>query len=177
MSEIWVPDSAAADPTKIDIRFDPREQRMSGYATHGDTPFDVPFISQITDTLWTGGCTNGLVLPDHIEHIVSLYPWEAYTVRHEIKSALSVIMYDSLDQAMGQVGAIADWVNACRADGPTLVHCQAGLNRSGLVAATALIRGGMGAAEAVALLREKRSSAVLCNRAFEDWLLALPVAA
>jgi protein-tyrosine phosphatase len=160
------------DPTHIDIKFDPREQRMSGVAYHGNTPFDVPYISQITDTLWVGGCTDGLILPHHIEHVVSLYPWEQYTVRHEIKSVLSVRMYDSLDQAMGQVEGIADWVNVCRAAGTTLVHCQAGLNRSNLVAATALIRGGMAATDAVALLREKRSPAVLCNGAFEEWLLA-----
>jgi protein-tyrosine phosphatase len=171
MSAIWTPEGAA-DPTKIDIRFDPREQRMRGYAAHGNTPFDVPFISQITETLWTGGCTDGLVLPDHIEHVISLYPWESYTIRHEAKSVLAIRMYDSLDQAMGQVEAIADWVNVCRADGPTLVHCQAGLNRSGLVAAMALIRGGMEAHEAILLLREKRSPAVLCNEAFQAWLFA-----
>lgn len=170
MSAIWTPEGAG-DPTKIDIRFDPREQRMIGTAVHGNTPFNVPYISQITDTLWTGGCTNGLVLPDHIEHVVSLYPWEAYSIRHEAKSMLAVRMYDSLDQAMGQVDAIADWVNVCRADGPTLVHCQAGLNRSGLVAATALIRGGMVPVDAIALLRAKRSPAVLCNKAFVAWLV------
>lgn len=161
----------SVDPTRIAIDFDPREQRMRGYAMHGNTPFDVPFISQITDTLWTGGCMDGLVLPGDIEHVVSLYPWERYTVHHEVTSVLSVRMYDSLDQAMGQVEGIADWVNVCRESGPTLVHCQAGLNRSGLIAATALIRSGMAPAEAIALLREKRSPAVLCNDAFEDWLM------
>lgn len=170
MSAIWTP--GGDDPTRIDISFDPTQQRMVGRAYHGNTPFDVPYISQITDDLWTGGCTDGLVLPDEIAHVVSLYPWERYTVRHEVRSVLSVVMYDSEDQGFAQVDAIASWVNVCRQDGPTLVHCQAGLNRSGLVAARALTLGGMSGAEAVALLRSKRSPAVLCNRSFEDWLVA-----
>lgn len=143
---------------------------MEGQAIHGNTPFSVPFVSEITDDLWTGGCANGLILPLEIEHIVSLYPWEAYRITHEVKSFLAVRLYDSLDQAMGQVDDIAKWVNSCRADGLTLVHCQAGLNRSGLVAARTLMLDGMSADAAITLLREKRSPAVLCNAGFEAWL-------
>lgn len=159
------------DPTAFPIQFDPREQRMVGIARHGDTPFDVPFISQIDGNLWQGGCTNGLVLPPFIDHLVSLYPWEAYTVRHELQSALTVRQFDSLeDENTEQLYGIARWINTCRADGPTLVHCQAGLNRSSRVAALALILDGMAPDAAVALLREKRSPAVLCNPAFEAWV-------
>lgn len=159
------------DPTRIDIEFDPRQQRMRGIAHHGNTPFDVPFISHIDGNLWVGGCRDGLILPREIEHVVSLYPWETYRCPLMLKSHLEVRMYDSLDQAFGQVTAIASWVNSCLADGPTLVHCQAGLNRSNLVAATALVHQGMEPCEAIALLRAKRSPAVLCNPAFEQWLL------
>lgn len=169
MSGIWTP---GGDHTRIDISFDPRERRMRGLAIHGNTPFDVPYVSQITDDLWTGGCTDGLVLPDNIAHVVSLYPWERYNARHELRSMLSVVMYDSEDQGFEQVDGIAAWVNVCRKDGPTLVHCQAGLNRSGLVAARALMLDGMTGAGAVALLRSKRSPAVLCNASFEEWLVA-----
>ena len=128
----------SADPTKIDIDFDPTSKRMVGIARHGNTPFDVPFISQIEGNLWQGGCEVGLVLPDFIKHLVSLYPWEAYAVNHHLSSALEVRMYDSEDQAFDQVDAIAAWVKSCVADGPTLVHCQAGLNRSSLIAGRAL---------------------------------------
>ena len=163
----------SSDPTAIDLRFDPRTQRMEGVAIHGNTPFSVPYVSKITENLWTGGCTNGLILPREIEHVISLYPWEQYEVAHEFRSISLIRMYDSLDQAMEQVVDIARWVNACRKTGTTLVHCQAGLNRSGLIAATALILEGMTAEEAIALLREKRSPAVLCNKGFEEWLLNL----
>lgn len=159
------------DPTRIDIELDPLAQRMAGIAVHGDTPFDVPYISEIADNLWQGGCANGLILPRNIRHVVSLYPWESYTTRHEVKSELSVVMYDSEHQAFAQVDAIAAWVNSCRADGPTLVHCQAGLNRSSLVAARALMLDGMSAVDAIELLRTKRSPACLCNASFERWLI------
>lgn len=161
------------DPTKIDIKFDPTQQRMSGIAYHGNTPFDVPFISEIAENLWQGGCETGLILPKFIKHLVSLYPWEQYTVEHELDSALVVRMYDSEDQAFHQVDAIAAWVNECRKDGPTLVHCQAGLNRSSLVAARALTLNGVTGVEAINTLREKRSPACLCNPAFYRHIKAI----
>ena len=112
---------------------------MTGITVHGNIPFDVPFVSEIAPNMWQGGCQNGLVLPPFIKHLVSLYPWEAYEIRHEIHSGLAILMYDRIDQEFSRVDAIAAWVNACRDDGPTLVHCQAGLNRSSFVAARALV--------------------------------------
>lgn len=161
-----------ADHTAIPIRFDPQAQRMKGRAIHGDTPFDVPFISEITPGFWQGGCEDGLILPKHIQHVVSLYKWEEYDVRHDLDSFRVVTMYDSTDQDLVQAATIADYVNDCRADGVTLVHCQAGLNRSGLIAALALIRGPeqMTGQAAIELLREKRSPAVLCNPTFERFV-------
>lgn len=159
-----------ADPTAIDIDVDPRTARMSGVAVHGDTPFDVPFITQIDGNIWQGGCQDGMVLPHVIKHLVSLYPWESYGVAHELSSVLAVRMYDSIEQAFGQVEAIAKWVLNCAEDGPTLVHCQAGLNRSSLVVGQALILKGMTGRAAVDLIREKRSPACLCNPSFEKWL-------
>lgn len=161
----------SVDPTAIPIEFDPRAQRMKGTAVHGDTPFDVPFISQIDDHLYIGGCTNGLQLPHEIKHVVSLYPWEQYTSHPDLRSALSIVAYDAAVPDAARLEAVACWINTCRLDAPTLVHCQAGLNRSSLVTALALIRSGSTPADAIALLREKRSPAVLCNPAFEQWLL------
>ena len=162
------------DPSRIEIAFDPRRQRMAGISAHGLMSFDVPFISEITDNLWLGGCEDGLVLPEFIGHLVSLYPWEQYTVKHDLDSRLEVRLYDQTDQAMDQVDAIASLVNTCRRSAPTLVHCQAGLNRSSLVAARALVLEGMSADEAITLIRDKRSPACLCNPAFERWLREPP---
>lgn len=160
------------DPTRIDMDVDPLSRRMRGVAVHGNTPFDVPYVTPVAENLWTGGCEQGLVLPTEVQHVVSLYPWEWYEEQHELRSSLFVRMYDSIEQTFDQVVGLARWVNTCRADGLTLVHCQAGLNRSALVAATALVLAGdHDPAEAIATLREKRSPAVLCNPAFEAWLL------
>lgn len=161
------------DPTKIDIALDPTTQRMTGIARHGMTPFDVPYISEVAENLWQGGCMTGLVLPKTIEHLVSLYPWESYTVKHNLDSILIMRMFDSLEQGTEQVDSIARWINERRKDGVVLVHCQAGLNRSSLVVARALMLEGMSAGDAIETLRSKRSPAVLCNPAFEEYLRAL----
>jgi protein-tyrosine phosphatase len=51
------------------------------------------------------------------------------------------------------------------------VHCQAGLNRSGLITARALMLRGMSATDAIQLLRKRRDPAVLCNAVFANWLV------
>lgn len=163
----------STDPTGISIDFDPTVQRMSGIARHGNTPFDVPFISQIGYNLWQGGCQQGLMLPKFIKHLVSLYPWEQYKLQHELDSYLVVKMYDSVEQGYEQVEQIARWINICRETAPVLVHCQAGLNRSSLVATRALMLSGKTADEAIGMIREKRSPACLCNPAFEAYLRSL----
>lgn len=161
-----------SDPTAIDIQFDPREQRMVGVATHGMTPFDVPFISELDENLWQGGCQDGLVLPEFIDYVVSLYPWEKYTINHKAER-IEITMYDSLDQAYDQVDEIAKKVNELRKTGVVLVHCQAGLNRSSLIATRALMLDGKTADEAIKQIRDKRSPACLCNPAFEAHLRSL----
>ena len=52
-----------------------------------------------------------------------------------------------------------------------LIRCQAGVNRSGLVMALTLMHHGLTAADAIALIRRRRGTAVLSNRHFERWLL------
>ena len=158
------------DPTRIDIAVDPTHQRMVGVSAHGLHEFDVPFVSQIADNLWLGGCEDGLVLPEFIEHLVSLYPWERYEVRHQLRSRTEVRMLDSVDQGFEQVDELAVWVNECRHTGPVLVHCQAGLNRSSLVAARALMLAGATADDAISTIRARRSPVCLCNPSFEHWL-------
>lgn len=167
------------DPTKIDIVFEnweleynPVKQFMEGRTAHGNMEFRVPFMSEIVPGLWQGGCRNDLMLPEEIKNVLSLYPWESYSWNHELDSLISVRMHDLLDQAFDQVDVLASWVNVCRAQAPTLVHCQAGLNRSGLVVARALMLGPerCSGTAAVDLVRGRRSQAVLCNEAFEGWL-------
>ena len=103
------------DPTRIDIDTDPLTRRMKGVAYHGDTPFDVPYMTEIDARLWQGGCETGMILPANITHVVSLYPWERYEIQHTVDSELYVQMYDSEAQGFEQVDMLAAWINACRA--------------------------------------------------------------
>lgn len=173
MSEPRTPPApGSGDPTAIPIEVDPRHQRMVGTARHGNTPFDVPYMSHVEGNLYQGGCATGLVLPPNIDHVISLYPWEQYQMTRQLKSVTFHWLYDDDKTPPAIVTAIAKWVRLCMEDAPTLLHCQAGLNRSGLVAALVLMLGGRSAAESIAHLRESRSPAVLCNKGFESWLLA-----
>jgi hypothetical protein len=66
---------------------------------------------------------------------------------------------------------IADLVNHLRESGAVLVHCEAGLNRSGLICALALMRKEkLSAKEAIETLRKKRNQSVLFNNTFRKWL-------
>ena len=104
--------------------------------------------------------------------IVSLYPWQPYklTKTQVCKEAYLQDILTIPDEE--ELYVLARYVNKYKLEGVTLVHCQAGLNRSGLVLALALIEDGMKAVDAISLLRIKRSPAVLCNRFFEEWLLS-----
>jgi hypothetical protein len=164
----------SGDYTKIPIQFDPTIMRMQGTTLHGGLAFDVPFISHIHGNLYVGGCGTGLILPADIRHLISLYPWERYRIQGELDSELYVKAYDAAVELLEpQLQRITDWALACVAQGKTLIHCQAGLNRSSLVAALVLMRMGVGSArEVIDLLRRQRSPAVLCNKDFERWLLS-----
>lgn len=146
---------------------------MSGYTAHKNIYFDVPFISHIEGNLYQGGCEDGLDLPEYIEHVVSLYPWERYREHSGVRSTLQMVMHDSTSQDLSVVDSLARWVIDRSKEGPVLVNCQAGLNRSGLVMARVLMLQGRGADEAIELIRTQRSEACLCNPAFEQWLRGL----
>lgn len=144
---------------------------------------DVELISHITDNLYVGGCEPEY-LGDFFSHVFSLYKWGAYEV-DEGTIVRTWKMYDShddvmvmdLDENLVSIDEVADEVVAALHEGGNvLVHCQAGINRSNLTAALALMKWkDMSADEAIALLRSKRSDLVLANRAFEQYLRNLDV--
>jgi hypothetical protein len=128
-----------------------------------------PLFSQIDGNLWMGGCPV-VALPKEFQFVINLYPWGEYDLHgHQVSTSARLFDHAELpDERL--LNALAAHVNECRAIGPTLVHCQAGLNRSGLVTALALMRAGKSSKEAIDLLREKRCDAVLCNSQFHMWL-------
>lgn len=132
---------------------------------------DLALISHVEDNLYVGGCLHGVDLGDFFSHVFSMYRWEAYTVDPETK-VYTVTMYDAHGAADPiEVDDLAARVsNALDTGGNVLVHCQAGINRSNLVAAAALVRRGRTPSEAITLLRNKRHRHVLANRSFEDYV-------
>lgn len=154
--------------------WDALKMPWSGIAAHGNRRFDTTLISEIEDGLYLGGCVKRVKLPAQIEYVVSLYPWEAYTEHENVKGVFSLALYDAelTEGALGKFRLAADVVNEFWRLGPTLVHCQAGLNRSSFTLVLALMKHGYTPAEAILLLREKRSPACLCNPYFEQHLLA-----
>lgn len=169
------------DPTRIEIDpipydIDPMRYVFSAVAVHQNMPFSCPVITRITDKLFVGGFLDGgASVPSQIDRVVSLYPWGRYQAHDKLKSLEEFKLYDSdeiADETL--LFEIADKITEYINDGDTvLVHCQAGLNRSGLISALVLMNTGMSAANAIEMLRRKRSPAVLCNQTFEGWLLDL----
>ena len=153
--------------------FDPVDgPRMRGRVAQSGNYFDAPLISHVEGNLYQGGCYEGIELAEGFKHVISLYPWEKYDLPKGCDRE-EIVMYDSLDQDMALIDEVAQKVVDALKDGPTLVHCQAGLNRSGLVAARALMLMGRSSDEAIKLLRDSRSPEVLSNPAFEAYLRSL----
>jgi hypothetical protein len=154
---------------------DVHSHHIEGWALGFGELDPIPLVSHIVDDLWTGGCIGGVALADDFRHVISLYPWERYALADGIER----VEYEFLDAAFvpeeSTLYEAAERVRTAMSDGPTLVHCQAGLNRSALVAGLALVLDGFAPAEAIDLLRRRRSPAVLCNPVFEAWLLDLEV--
>ena len=159
-------------PDFKDVKADLTSYHIEGIAIHGNVPFSCPLITEIDDTLWQGGYEDGVSLQGYFKHIFSLYPWGRFYPGGDLDSLVEVRLYDGkVIPDEEQLFALARWINVCRKHGRTLVHCQAGLNRSGLLTALALIMDGMTPVEAIEKLRASRSPVVLCNKAFETWLL------
>lgn len=165
----FVPES---DPTAINVQGDAEHHRIAGTTWHGNIDFDCPAWSFIDKNLWQGGYVEGLRLSQHFSHVISLYPWQRYKAQKRLTTEVYVDMFDDPEQGTEQVDALARLVNICRESGPTLVHCQAGLNRSSLIVARALFLSDDPAFQTgdqiVDYLRAARSPAVLCNPAFEE---------
>lgn len=166
------------DPTAIQLApvapgSDPYVQELTGYAGHSGNYIHYPFITKIAPNLYHGGVETGLILPRDIDYVLSLYKWEQYIIKHPVKETLTVTMLDSTEQDLSEIDELAEWVNIRRKLGNVLVHCQAGLNRSSLVIARALyLNGEVGTPnQIVEKMRAERSPEVLCNPAFEAWVL------
>lgn len=177
-------EALTADPDNLPELVDPEKQRIhfSGMSMHGWLSLDVPYISCITDDsfgsvgrrIWQGGVEDGLVLPGHFQHVVRLHS-QSYIIKHRVQTNLQVRMQDSVEQALDIVETLADYVVSLfksPGEGDILIHCQVGLNRSGVVMGRVLQKLGWEAGDILRHLREVRDPEVLFNPAFEGWLIS-----
>lgn len=141
-----------------------------------DGEIEMPVFSQIAENIWQAGCPqNGIPLPGRFAHVVNLAGVLSYHETHVLKTSTVVDMADSSDQSMDIVDPLARLVADLSATSAVLVNCQAGLNRSGVVVARALMHRGLAAAEAIETVRARRHPKALYNQHFTDWLRENPI--
>lgn len=160
-------------------------QKVEGWLPDGRY-IDIPLVSHVVDNLYVGGYDLRADLGDFFSHIFSLYKWESYKNTGNLDPDtvhMEWTMYDGHGEILAMdknenpvdLGEIVYQIlSALSKGGNVLIHCQAGINRSNLLSALVLRAWkGMTSAEAIALLREKRSELVLANKTFERYLLGL----
>ena len=155
------------------------------YAPVHDIGWDFPLWSEILPGLWLGGTDDDdtietgvdtykprMITKDDFDTVVTLYSWAqpvdwlVEEVRYGFyDSDISHIDFAAVERAADF--AYQAWKSGKR----VLIRCQAGINRSSLVMAHVLMKDKYTAREAIDLMREKRSKAVLLNRHFVDYLV------
>lgn len=138
--------------------------------------------SEILPNLWQGGTHNSDMIGRHLaEPMITIKEFDsvytAYAFANPVDWFVREVRFGFLDSDdtgfdLDELrfvvdSAYRDWKSGKR----VLIRCQAGLNRSSIITALVLIKGGHSASEAIELLRDKRSESVLFNPFFERWLL------
>jgi protein-tyrosine phosphatase len=124
--------------------------------------------TEILPGLYQGVIPDG---PLPVDCILDLFDRAAY--EHGASERRAFHLSDG-DTVPPELDDLAAWVTERLDQGKSVyVHCAAGLNRSGLVVARVLVARGMTGKDAIALLRNRRSPAVLCNEAFADHIRSL----
>lgn len=158
-----------------------------GAAPQHEIDWNFPLWSEILNDLWLGG-TDDFDTIDYeantfgpreitkstFDTVVTLYAWArpADWFVEEMRYGFyddDSSFFDEAALMRAAKFAHESWKSGKK----VLVRCQAGINRSGLVMGIVLMLEGFTADEAIKLMREKRSSAVLVNRSFENYLREL----
>lgn len=165
-------------PIEVSADFSQDVHRIEGMTAIGEMQFSAPLFTQLSVNLWIGGTPTTVwppVFPPGVQAIVNLYKWGQYDVPSTVgpDDYTEVTMYDSAEQPVDreQVYGLAAWAYKRIMSGKvTLIHCQAGLNRSSLITVLVMTLMGYSVDDAITELRTKRSDACLINPAFETWL-------
>jgi hypothetical protein len=155
------------------------------YAPVHDIGWDFPLWSEILPGLWLGGTDDDdtietgvdtykprMITKDDFDTVVTLYSWA-----QPVDWLVEEVRYGFYDSEIGHIDfsaveRAADFAyQAWKSGKRVLIRCQAGINRSSLVMAHVLMKDKYTAREAIDLMREKRSKAVLLNKHFVDYLV------
>ena len=152
-------------------------QRTSHHNRHDDpiswfvaTP---PFTcNAVVPGLFQGDFPAGAVDWSRFDDVVSLTAEEVPEVRLEVGGLwMHVPIWDAeMVNPAGVRAAARTVAERVTAGKRVLVHCAAGLNRSGVVSARALMFMGLPMAEAIARVRAARGPYALSNPGFVAWL-------
>ncbi|MER7703088.1 protein phosphatase [Kitasatospora sp. NPDC097605] len=136
--------------------------------------------NRIVPHLWVGGHyftppggeREPAVVDDEFDLVVSLFTLPGHGPAPGVEHIVREVPDDYLTapQLRAVQEAATLTAHAVRQGRRTLVRCHSGYNRSGLVAAQALVELGHEAGRAIALVREHRSPRALANVAFVDYL-------
>ena len=144
---------------------------------------DPPLYSEILPNLWQGGTDDDDLVHTGSGRLPTYSDFREFDVVVSL-SAYSLPMgwmvkeyrFGFPDGPAGEdiyaeVERIADYAYLDWKSGKKcLIRCQAGINRSGLMVALILMRDGMSAEDAIALIRKKRSVYALDNAHFVEYL-------
>ena len=141
--------------------------------------------SEIVSGLWMGGTAeddwvaDGKELTDFnhgidFDAVVTLFSWA-----HPMPWGIEELRWGFADGHTDLVDKIklfrvVDWAyERWQSGDKTLIRCQAGLNRSGLITAMVLMKADYSVKEAIELIRTKRAAIALFNNHFVDYLISL----
>ncbi|MFZ9309603.1 MAG: protein-tyrosine phosphatase family protein [Candidatus Nanopelagicales bacterium] len=147
---------------------------------------DIPenLYSEIVPGLWMGGTADddwievGKELTDShdidFQAVVTLFSWA-----HPMPWGIEELRWGFPDGHIDLVDKlklfrIVDWAyERWQAGDKTLIRCQAGLNRSGLITAMVLMKADYSVKDAIELIRSNRAPIALFNNHFVDYLVSL----
>lgn len=137
----------------------------------------LPAMSEIIPGLWQGDQSSGVIAAEQeFDVVVNLTPTTMGTQR-VMKPGSTYIRWEIADGPLPDLVKLQSIAYGCgvalKAKRAVLVHCAAGINRSGLMCAL-IVRGveRCSGADAVAIVRTARPGA-LSNKVFADWLQTL----
>ena len=130
--------------------------------------------TEVVPGLWQGGHDvrsqdrTACVVGDQFDLVVSLATREGYGPADGVEHVVVRMADAGVDGELARRldGLAAQVADAVRDGRRVLVRCSGGLNRSGLLVASALTRLGHEPAEAIALVREARGPWALTNPGF-----------